>query len=150
MFDACWICMLKFYACWKCMLKFMWVGYAICMLKLKFWEDLVSFSRFRPFPGSNMQKTCKKHAFWWAFLQIPKVLKNLGKMHVFCMFGPKTSKKNNKHAKNMHFPRFLIDFGVPPLEFKNACVLACALARACCLDWALVTRNPRHVFPRKL
>ena len=77
----------------------MWVGYAICMLKLKFWEDLVSFSKFRPFPGSNMQKTCKKHAFWWAFLQVPKVVKNLGKMHVFCMFGPKTSKKNNKHAK---------------------------------------------------
>ena len=76
----------------------------------------------------------QKHAFWWAFLQIPKMVKNLGKMHVFCMFGPKTSKKNNKHAKNMQFFRCLIDFGVPPLEFKNACVLACALARACCLD----------------
>ena len=122
-------------SCWK----FMWVGCAICMLKLKFWEDLVSFSRFRPCPGSNMQQKHaknmkKKHAFWWAFLQIPKVVKNLGKMHVFCMFGPKTSKKTTNMQKTCIFPRFLIDFGVPPLEFKNACVLARALARACCLD----------------
>ena len=78
----------------------------------------------------NMQKTC-------ILVGLPSDPKNGEKPRenaCFLHVWPQNLEKTTNMQKTCIFPRFLIDFGVPPLEFKNACVLACALARACCLD----------------
>ena len=81
-----------------------------------------------------MQKTC----IWVSLPSDPKSGEKPRENAWFLHVWSQNLEKTTNMQKTCIFPRFLIDLGVPSLEFKNACVnacvLACALARACCLD----------------
>ena len=117
-------------ACWKCMF-----GLGVGRMHV---ENACQLMLARVFLGLLVTKAQSRqqalasahastHAFTHAFLNsrggTPKSIKNLGKMHVFCMFVVFFEVLGPNMQKPCIFSRFFTTFGIWRKAHQNACFL---------------------------